>query len=114
MRHQTGQALISQHLDESRAIELMQPRSLQTWRISDIVNMTSSNQHVAITAVLGEQYPRKPFSLNTYPAHMMPAPGFGFSKPQLRKLTSSPWIDHTNYSTSRDRTTKRGPSSPSD
>ncbi len=101
MRHETSQTLISKRLNKPRSIKLMQPRSLQAWRIPYIVNITSGDQHVAITTALQRHRFRKTLCLDTHSAHMTPTPRLRLRKPQLRKLTSVSRIDHTSYSTSR-------------
>jgi hypothetical protein len=101
MRHQTSQTAIAELADESRSVKLMQSRSPQAWRIPNIVNVTGSDQHVTITAVLPEQRSRKVLGLSTHAAYMVPAPGLRPSKPQLGELTSANRIDHSSDFTSR-------------
>jgi hypothetical protein len=51
MRYKTSQTLITERPNESRPIKLMQPRSLQPRRVSNIMSITCRHQNIAITTL---------------------------------------------------------------
>jgi hypothetical protein len=75
MRHKRSQTVIPEPPDEPRSVELMQTRSLQARRISNVVNITGCDQHIAIATVLPEKRSRETLRLGTHTTYMVPAPG---------------------------------------